>query len=117
MNKQIMQQKAIMAFMFAKVDVVAMAIAMAAIFAVGLFFATAILLLQSAPEGVPVGFHLANLKDYLPGYSVTWPGAVIGSFYGLIIGSVFGLAVSIIWNLTHFLSIGALLLRSSLMVD
>ena len=42
---------------------------------VGLFAATAVLVLKGGPNPGP---HLALLSVYFPGYRVTWLGAVIG---------------------------------------
>jgi hypothetical protein len=45
----------------------------------GLFAATAWLLIKG---GENVGATLGLLGNYLPGYAVTWPGAVVGLLYG-----------------------------------
>lgn len=111
------QDKAVLASVFAKMDNIAMAVAIGIIFAIGLFLATVILLLQTVPEGYPVGPHLNVLQDYLPGYDVSWGGSILGVIYGFIIGAVVGFLVAIIWNLTHYLSLGAMLLRSAMMAD
>lgn len=111
------QDKAILAAVFAKIDTVAMAVAFGCLFALGLFAATAILLLQTVPEGYPVGPHLNALQDYLPGYSVSWGGAVLGLIYGFLIGAVAGFLAALIWNFTHYLSLGALVLKSAIMAD
>lgn len=117
MSEPTQQDKAILAAVFAKIDTVAMAAAFGCLIAVGLFLATAILLVQSVPEGYPVGPHLSALQDYLPGYSVSWVGAVLGLFYGFIVGAVLGFLLAMIWNFTHYLSLGALVLKSAIMVD
>ncbi len=64
--------------------------------AVVLFAMTAWLLLKG---GEVVGPHLALLGQYLPGYSVTWPGSILGLFYGLLLGFVIGYAASWLYNL------------------
>lgn len=61
----------------------------------GLFVATVWLL---ARGGSSVGLHLNLLSNFFPGYSVTWPGAFIGFFYGAISGGVIGWAVARIYN-------------------
>lgn len=61
----------------------------------GLFIATAWLVIRG---GAPVGPTLGLLRHYLPGYSVTWPGAFVGFFYLLVIGGVVGWVVAFIYN-------------------
>ena len=117
MTEPTQQEKSVLAAVFAKMDVIAMAAATGTVFAFGLFLATAILLLQNVPADYPVGPHLETLTDYLPGYSVSWGGSVIGAFYGLLMGSLLGFLMAAIWNFTHFLALAALLLRTTLMAD
>ncbi len=61
----------------------------------GLFVATAWLLLRGGPN---VGQHLGLLRNYFPGYAVTWPGAFVGFFWATLAGAVFGFAVAWIYN-------------------
>lgn len=61
----------------------------------GLFVATAWLVIRG---GQQVGQTLGLLRHYLPGYSVTWPGAFLGFFYAAVIGGVVGWAVAFIYN-------------------
>jgi len=61
----------------------------------GLFLATVWLVLQG---GETVGPHLGLLRYYLPGYSVTWSGALLGFFYGLLLGVVVGGLIGWIYN-------------------
>ena len=86
---------------FARFDVVALAVAMGCVGALGLFGATAILLVKGAPPGVSVGPHLALLTNFLPGYSVSWPGSVVGLIYGSLIGLVLGGLIAVVWNIVH----------------
>ncbi len=58
----------------------------------GLFAATAWLLIRG---GENIGPHLALLNQFFPGYSVTWPGAFVGFFYGAVSGA--GVAFCIAW--------------------
>ena len=53
----------------------------------GLALATAWLVVQGGPN---VGQHLQLLRNYLPGYTVTWPGALLGFAYGALLGAVVG---------------------------
>lgn len=86
---------------FARFDVIALAIAMGCVGALCLWSATAILLVKGAPPGVSVGPHLALLTNFLPGYSVSWPGSLVGLFYGFLIGLVLGALISAVWNIVH----------------
>ena len=61
----------------------------------GLFAMTAWLLIKDGPN---VGQHLQLLGHYFIGYSVTWPGSVIGLFYGALVGGIFGWAIGKIYN-------------------
>ncbi|MCO4771641.1 MAG: hypothetical protein KDA24_16530 [Deltaproteobacteria bacterium] len=64
-----------------------LAIVFGGVGAAGLFLATALLLLQG---GENVGQHLSRLAWYLPGYSVSWGGALLGGGYGLLLGGALG---------------------------
>jgi hypothetical protein len=61
----------------------------------GLMVATAWLVIRGGEE---VGPHLGLLRHYLPGYSVTWPGAMLGLIYGTLIGAIVGFAVAWVYN-------------------
>lgn len=61
----------------------------------GLFLATALLLVQG---GANVGAHLGLLRVYFPGYSVTWPGSLIGFVYAFVVGYALGRSVAAIYN-------------------
>lgn len=71
------------------------AVACAAAGGLGLFLATAWLLVKG---GDPVGPHLALLGNYFPGYTVTWPGAFVGFAYGALAGALVGWSVARIYN-------------------
>jgi len=62
---------------------------------VGLFMATAVLLIKGGPN---VGEHLQLLGNYFPGYRVTWGGAFLGLIYGAIVGGAAGWIVGMIYN-------------------
>lgn len=93
---------------FARLDIVALAIAAGAVGTSLLFLATAWLLLRGAPPGVHVGPHLGLLANFLPGYSVSWVGSMAGIFYGFLIGFCSGAAVGAFWNLIHYVYLLAL---------
>ncbi|MGH7570260.1 MAG: hypothetical protein ACREMK_00255 [Gemmatimonadota bacterium] len=60
-----------------------------------LFVATAWLLIRGGPN---VGQTLGLLAHYFPGYSVTWPGAVVGLAYGALTGALAGGALAWTYN-------------------
>src|SRR5678816_4808080 len=62
----------------------------------GLFVMTVWLLIK---DGAGAGPHLQLLGHYFVGYSVTWPGALIGLIYGLLTGGIIGWVVGKIYNL------------------
>ena len=72
-----------------------LAFVMAVIGGLILWIATAWLLIKGGPD---VGQHLQLLKQYLPGYSVSWGGSFIGLIYGMIIGGGVGWAIALIYN-------------------
>jgi hypothetical protein len=61
----------------------------------GLFIMTAWLLIKGGPQ---VGLHLRLLGHYFIGYSVTWPGSIVGFFYGALLGGLVGWAIGRIYN-------------------
>jgi hypothetical protein len=81
----------ILARAFAPIDAVAFGGATGIVFGVGLFVACAWLLVRG---GAIIGPTLGLLGQFLPGFSVTWPGAFIGLLYGLAIGFLFGACVA-----------------------
>jgi hypothetical protein len=83
---------------FARVDPLAMGAAVGIVSGVGLSVATAVLLLQG---GFLVGFHLGRLSFYLPGYSVTWPGVLVGLLEGGVAGAALGMVLAWLWNAYH----------------
>ena len=96
--------------LFARMDTVAMSIAVAVVFALGLALATAVLLVQGAPEGMPIGANLSALGNILPGYSVTWPGVLVGAAWAGVIGAITGFLAATIWNFAHLVFLGFLAL-------
>ena len=63
--------------------------------ALGLFFATVILVIKG---GDPPGPHLSLLRVYFPGYSVTWFGSVVGFVYAFVVGYAVGRTIATIYN-------------------
>jgi len=72
---------------FARLDPVALGLAVGIVCGFGLFLATAVLLLKG---GDIVGPRLALLGHYLIGYRVTWAGALVGLVEATIFGYVIG---------------------------
>ena len=92
--------------LFARMDPVAMAAAIALLLALGLMGATAALLLQGAPAGVPIGTNLSTLGNILPGYSVSWMGSLKGAAWAAVIGAATGFLIAAFWNFAHFVFMG-----------
>jgi hypothetical protein len=65
----------------------------------GLFLATLFLVIRGGPN---VGQHLAMLRVFFPGYSVTWLGAFIGFVYGFVLGYALGRIIGSIYNRLAF---------------
>jgi len=80
----------------AKLRAAVMAVTFAMTSGVGLFIATVWLLIRG---GENVGEHLGLLSNYLPGYSVTWGGAVVGLVYGAVLGGLIGAAIAWTYNI------------------
>jgi protoporphyrinogen oxidase len=72
---------------FARYDAVALGTAVGAVMSVGLFLATAFLMLRG---GERVGANLSLLGQVLFGYGMTWPGAITGALEAGALGFGFG---------------------------
>ena len=70
-------------------------IAVGLVFGLGLLIATNILVFKGGAE---IGPHLGLLSVYLPGYSVTILGSLIGFVYAFVIGYGAGRFVATIYN-------------------
>jgi hypothetical protein len=110
-KQQIRADQAVLMAAFGRIDVVALAVAMGTVFALGIFLMTVTLLIKGAPPGLRVGPHLGLLGIYMPGYSVSWAGAVIGAVYAWIAGAALGFVWAALWNLTHYLYIILVVVR------
>jgi hypothetical protein len=80
---------------FARLDKTALGIAAGCVVAGIIFAATVILLLKG---GSRIGPTLALLRQFFPGYSVTWRGSLIGALYGFGTGFVLGWTVALLRN-------------------
>jgi len=105
--------KAILMTAFAKLDPVALAVALGSIWAILLLLATAFLLLKGSHEGFTVGAHLELLGIYLPGYQVSWGGGLLGAPYLWLLGAAVGFILAVLWNLTHYLYVVMIVVRSA----
>ena len=89
---------------FARVRPLPLGLSVGIVTGLGLFIATATLLIaaQGSSADVAPGGHLSLLANFLPGYSITWPGAILGSLYGVLVGSIIGVVLGCLLNLSHF---------------
>jgi hypothetical protein len=108
------RRRTILAWAFARVDVVAFSVANAAAFALVLFAITVAIAWKGAAPGVPIGPHLAHLAIYFPGYSVSTSGAFVGAAYAGAIGAMCGLVLTMLWNFAHALLLGVIRVRANL---
>lgn len=74
------------------------------------FLFTAIYLLREPDHGV----GLALLAQYFKGYSVTWPGALVGLFWGFVVGYVGGWFLAFCRNLVIAASVFFIRAKSEL---
>jgi len=93
---------------FARYDPVALGTALGSVLGLGLFLATALLLLRG---GEPLGPNLSLLGNYLFGYSVTWGGAFLGLCEAAAGGFGFGYVLARLMNWTIHLEEAELLDR------
>ena len=105
--------KAILMAAFARMDPVALAVALGTIWALILFTATTTLLLKGTSEGGQVGTHLGLIGIYLPGYDVSWAGGLLGAAYLWVIGAIAGFVLAVLWNLTHHLYVIVIVARAA----
>ena len=109
MQKKLDPDKVMLMVAFARIDITAFAIAFGCLFSIAIFLATIILVNNGGPI---VGPNLANLGVYLPGYSVTAIGGLIGAVYFFFIGAIVGGIFAALWNLTHYVFIVLSVLRT-----
>ncbi len=86
---------------FAKIDPLALGIAVGVVSGFGIFMASVVLLLRGGPAPGPT---LSLLGNYLFGFEVTWGGAVIGLFEGGLLGFAVGALAAGLrnWTLTGY---------------
>ncbi len=61
----------------------------------GVWLATAWLLVRG---GSNVGEHLILLRNYMPGFAISWPGSFVGLFWGAVFGAAIGWLFAWIYN-------------------
>lgn len=93
---------------FAKYDPVALGAACGVLEGLFLFLATAILVIKG---GDVIGPHLSLIGHYVPGYSVSWSGALVGLFLGGAGGFVFGFVMALAINAVVAINLSRLLKR------
>jgi len=88
---------------FSRVKPLALGLSTAVVSGLALFGATGVLLVLAIgkPADYPVGPHLGRLSNVLPGYDVSWAGAVLGLAYGAAVGFVVGALLGWLLNLGH----------------
>ncbi len=111
MRTQDNADKAVLMVGFARMDVLAMSIAVGVVAAFLLFMLTAVLLLKGDAGDPFIGVNLKELAKYFPGYSVSWSGSLVGMLYAGGIGLIIGFCTAVLWNLMHILYIGLVLIR------
>ena len=94
-NTEARSTEQLLAQAFARLDAVALGVAVGTLTGVGLCGATILLLVKG---GAHVGQNLALLGQFFPGYTVTWAGALIGLGYGGAAGFVIGWLLAIVRN-------------------
>ena len=72
-------------------------LALGSLLGLTLFATTVALVLRG---GEDVGPFLSQLHVYFPGYSVTFPGSLIGAAYALALGWLLGNGITMIYNVT-----------------
>ena len=80
----------------ARLDGVALGVALGTLFGLIIFLATNILILKGGSE---IGPNLALLSQYFIGYEVTFGGSLIGLAYGLLAGFIFGWLIASLRNI------------------
>ncbi|MHC5066636.1 MAG: hypothetical protein ACYTG5_21980 [Planctomycetota bacterium] len=103
-GERLSDQRLIMAF--SRLQPHAFGVSCGLLVGTALFVITAILLFKGpvAPDG-EVGPNLALLRFFIPGYSVSWGGALIGLIWGLVAGYVPGFLFAGFINFHHRLFI------------
>ena len=81
---------------FARLDRLSLGLSIGIVVGATVFAATVILLLKG---GDPLGPNLALLNQFIPQYSVSWHGSLIGGAGGFIAGFSIGWSIAFLRNL------------------
>lgn len=84
---------------FARLEPVALGASVGLVSGAALLLATVVLLLRGGPM---VGKTLQLLGNYLPGYSVSWAGALVGWFWASLVGFAVGYGCARLHNWTEW---------------
>lgn len=101
---------------FAKLHRAALGIAFGVLTGLVILAATVILIIK---DGTQVGPNLSLLSQYFIGYSVTWPGSLIGLVYGFAFGFIGGWLIAFLRNslISAYLEVIKLKARFSHLAD
>jgi hypothetical protein len=103
--------EALLRSVFARLDRLALGIALGTWSGLALFFATLLLVVK---DDRPIGPTLGLLNQYFPGYTVTWTGSILGLAYGFVSGFVIGWLVAFLRNLVISTYLRVIKLKSDL---
>jgi hypothetical protein len=109
-----LNERIVLNAIFAKIDKLAFSASTGVFFFLSMFVVTGFSIIKGNVSGSMIGPDLAMLSYYLPGYSMTWLGNVLGSVYVGIVGSVLGWLFGVLWNLTHYLYLAMLMNKINL---
>jgi hypothetical protein len=96
---------------FARLDAIALGASCGVVCGLGVFAATAILLIKG---GEQIGPNLGLLSQYFIGYSVSWTGSIIGAVYGFVTGFITGWTIAFVRNVSIATYMHAVRLRAHL---
>lgn len=94
----------------AKLDGLALGIAVGLLFGLVIFLATVVLVLKG---GDVIGPNLGLLSNYFIGYEVTFTGSLIGFVYGFVSGFVLGALIAFLRNTVISIYLHLVKLRTS----
>ena len=95
----------------ARVDPLALGVALGIVLGCLVFGATNFLLLKGGDD---VGTHLGLLSNYWPGFQVTFAGSLIGAIYGAATGFALGFVTAFLRNTVLSLYLGSVKLWANL---
>ncbi|MGD9628397.1 MAG: hypothetical protein AB7V18_04055 [Pyrinomonadaceae bacterium] len=95
----------------AKIDGLALGVALGTLCGIGIFLATNILILKG---GDVIGPTLALLSQYFVGFEVSYRGSIIGLCYGLIVGFVTGWLIALLRNIVLMVYVHLIRLKGSI---